>query len=289
MDMKNMKNMLRWIPDKLYVQLYYTMRCGRPCNFKNPTTFNEKIQWLKLNDRNPLYTKMVDKYEARQIIADTIGEEYLIPLLGGPWYSVDEIDFDALPDQFVLKCTHDCGGVIICRDKNTFDREAAKKQLAECMKINYYWISREWPYKNAKPKIIAEQYMEEPGQDFLTDYKFLCFHGEPKVIMTIQGGHLDESQVVRRMYDTDWNLIPVGLRGKAPVSEAEPKPEQLAQMLELARKLSAKMKFLRVDLYVVNGRIYMGELTIYHMGGMERYVPESYNTLFGSYLDLNKE
>lgn len=281
--------MLRWIPDKLYIQMYYTMRCGRPCNFKNPTTFNEKIQWLKLNDHNPVYTDMVDKYEARKIVADTIGEEYLIPLLGGPWNSVDEIDFDALPNQFVLKCTHDCGGVIICRDKSTFDREAAKKKLDECLKINYFWISREWPYKNVKPRIIAEQYMEEPGKDFLTDYKFLCFHGEPKVIMTVQGGHLEESQVMRRMYDTQWNLLPIGLRGKQPVTEAEEKPEQLEQMLVLARKLSANRKFLRPDFYVVNGRIYMGELSIYHMGGMERYVPESYNALLGSYLDLNKD
>lgn len=280
------REFFNFLPDEPYLKLRYYSQMRKKLDLETPKTFNEKLQWLKLHDRNPLYTELVDKYEVRKHIEAAIGGEYLIPLLGGPWNSFDEIDFDSLPEQFVLKCTHDSGGLVICRDKANLDKASARVKIEKCLKRNYYWPVREQPYKNVPPRIIAEAYMEDSGREFLTDYKLFCFHGEPKMVLTIQGGHLDESQAVRRMYDENWNLIPVGIRGKAPVTEAEPKPEQLERMLALARKLSAGKKHLRVDFYVVGGHIYFGELTFYHMSGLEQFVPESYDALFGSYLNI---
>lgn len=155
------RNMLNWMSDEAFLKRKFKLRMGYELDLDNPKTFNEKLQWLKLYDRNPLYTKLVDKYEVRKYIAEKIGEEYLIPLVGGPWNSPNEIDFDALPEQFVLKCTHDSGGVIICKDKSALDIPAAKAKLAKHLKRNYYWTNREWPYKDVPPRIIAEKYMED--------------------------------------------------------------------------------------------------------------------------------
>ena len=166
------KGYLNWMPDKSYLSLVFRLSLGYWPDFENPKTFNEKLNWLKLYDRKPLYTQLVDKYAVREYIAEKIGEQYLIPLVGGPWNSVDEIDFDALPEQFVLKTTHDSGGVVICRDKSSFDVEAAKARLAGHLKREYFWGKREWPYKNVKPRIIAEKYMVDSEDAELRDYKF---------------------------------------------------------------------------------------------------------------------
>ena len=169
------------IPDALYLKLRYWKVFHKPLNLKNPQTFNEKLQWLKLYDRKPEYTCMVDKYKAKQYVAERIGQEYIIPTLG-VWDSFDEIDFDALPDQFVLKCTHDSGGLVICQDKKTLDKEAARRRITASLQRNYFWANREWPYKNVKPRIIAEVYMQDTVTAELRDYKFFCFNGTAKLL-----------------------------------------------------------------------------------------------------------
>ena len=282
------KGLLNWMPDEPYLKLIYRARTGRKLNLKDPKRLTEKMQWLKLNDHNPLYSELVDKYAVRKRIAAAIGEKYLIPLVGGPWDCFEDIDFDNLPNQFVLKCTHDSGGLVICRDKGKLDLEKAKVKIQRSLKHNYYHSGREWPYKNVQPRIIAESYMEDPGCGYLTDYKIFCFHGVPRIVLTVRGGHEDESKTVRRMYNEDWELYPVGIHDKPAETIPEPRPAQLENMLELARKLSAGFKHLRVDFYVVSDRIYFGELTFYHMSGMEHFDPDDYDRIFGQFLDLNK-
>lgn len=287
MSVKNLvKKATHLLPDALYIRLAYFRRLRKLPDLRHPRTFNEKLQWLKLHDRNPLYTRLVDKYEVRGHIAETIGEEHLIPLLGGPWDSPEEIDFDQLPDQFVLKCTHNSGGLIICRDKSRLDQAAARARLRASLQENYFLMSREWPYKNVRPRLIAEKYMEEPGSSSLTDYKVFCFGGVPKIILTVTGGHEDESQTLRRMYDTDWNLLPIALHGKPLVTEAQPRPAQLEEILSLARTLSAGMRHVRADFYVIDGRVYFGELTFFHMSGLARIEPAEWNERMGSWIEL---
>lgn len=174
------RHWLDWLSDEAYLKLAFRAAMGHPLDLKAPKTFSEKLQWLKLYDRDPLYTTLVDKYAVRKYVADKIGEEHLIPLVGGPWYSAGEIDFDSLPEQFVLKCNHNSGGVIICRDKSSFDIEGAKARLNKFLARNYFYSSREWPYKNVKPCIIAEKFMQDEKFDNLSVYKILCFGGEPR-------------------------------------------------------------------------------------------------------------
>ena len=175
------RGFLNFLPDETILKIKFKDRIGKELNLKKPKTFNEKLQWLKLYDRNPAYTKLVDKYEVRKHIAKTIGQEYLIPLLG-VWDTFEDINFSKLPNQFVLKCTHDSGGLIICTDKNRLDIDAARKKINKCLKRNYYYPGREWPYKNVKPRIICEKYMVDESGTELKDYKFMCFNGEVKCI-----------------------------------------------------------------------------------------------------------
>ncbi len=281
------RGLLNWMSDKAYLKLLYRSIVGKPLNLDEPRTFNEKLQWLKLYDRRPAYTEMVDKYGVKAYVAEKIGEEYIIPTLG-VWDTFEDVDFDALPQQFVLKCTHDSGGVMVCTDKAKLDKEAVRKDFTWRLHKNFYSMGREWPYKNVKPRILAEQFLvDESGG--LKDYKIFCFHGKPKLIMTVSGGHTDEKQTRRRMYDTAWNLLPVGLHGKPAETQAEVPPSTLSKMLELAEKLSAGTKFLRVDLYDTMGHIYFGELTFYHQSGYETFSPESFNLQMGDWIDLTQE
>ena len=167
--------------DAEFLKKNYSAIMKKNLHLENPQTFNEKLQWLKLYDHNPEYTKMVDKYEAKKYVADLIGEEYIIPTLG-VWGSFEEIDFDALPNQFVLKCTHDSGGLVICRDKSKLYKNKARKKITRSLQQNFYYRSREWPYKNVKPRIIAEAYMEDTETEELRDYKFFCFGGNVKAL-----------------------------------------------------------------------------------------------------------
>lgn len=280
------------IPDEPYLKFLYFIRMKKPLHLNPPRSFNEKQQWLKINNHSPEYHKMVDKLLVRDYILEKVGKDIQIPLLG-VWDNAEDINFDELPEQFVLKCTHDSGSFIICTDKSSFDRKAAVNKLNKALKRNFYISKREWPYKDLKGRIIAEQYMEDEMEDGtpsgkpLSDYKLFCFNGVPRLVLTIRGGHLDEGQVLRRFYDDKWNLLPVGLRGKAPVTEPEEKPQQLEEMLELAAKLSEGIPFLRVDFYIINGKVYFGELTFFHMSGCEQFTPESYDMTFGDMLKLS--
>ena len=277
------KKVVAFIPSKLWLTWRFKQRLGYKMDWKNPKTFNQKLQWLKVYDRNPEYTKMVDKYEAKKYVAERIGEEYIIPTLG-VWDRFDDIDFDSLPDQFVLKCTHDSGGLVICRDKNALDKAAAKKKIEYSLAQNYYSTSKEWPYKNVKPRIIAEKYMEDSKTAELRDYKFFAFDGKAKA-MFIASERYGAEETKFDFYDMDFNHL--DLRNGHPNSSAKiEKPECFDQMRELAEKLSKGIPQLRVDFYEVDGKIYFGELTFAHWSGMTPFEPQEWDKTFGDWIQL---
>jgi hypothetical protein len=273
----------RCLPDAAYLKLMYRRQVGRKLSLQDPRSFNEKLQWLKLYDRNPAYIEWVDKYAVRQYIADRIGKEYLIPLIG-VWDSPEEIDFDALPGRFVLKCTHDSGGVVICEDKKTFDAKGAREKLRRYMRKNYFWIGREWPYKNIRPRIICEQYMSGEAGGELKDYKFLSFNGEVKCLFVCLNRDSKEGLNVD-FYDLDWNAMPFERHYKRS-GQALLKPRNFDKMIALAQTLSKNIPFIRVDFYEADGKIYFGELTLYPGNGFEEFTPESYDDLLGSWIHL---
>ena len=272
--------------DEKYIKKIFKLRVGMELNLDNPRTFNEKIQWLKLYDRKPEYTHMVDKYAVKEYVANIIGEEYIIPTLG-VWDNVEDIDFDKLPNQFVLKCTHDSGGIVICSDKTKLNLKAAKAKLIRGLKKNFYVQSREWPYKNVKPRIIAEKFVEAVGHSDLPDYKFYCFNGEPIYCQVIRDRNTKETI---DFYDMEWNHMPfVGLN---PIAEngATPvvRPLKLDDMITVCQKLSKGIPFSRIDLYVVNEKVYFGEITFFPASGMGEFRPKEWNYTFGSWIKLPK-
>ena len=277
---KFVKNM---IPDYLFLKREFRLHVGYPLNLRDPQTFGEKLQWLKLYNRNPLYTKLVDKYAVKKWVADKIGEKYIIPTLG-VWKKFDDIVFDNLPNQFVLKCTHDSRGLVICKDKLTLDVVTARKKLKKALKYNFYYDGREWPYKNVSPHIIAEKYIEDELGE-LTDYKFFCFDGVPQYCQVIRGRCTQETI---DFYDMDWNHMPfVGLtrgvkNGLRPIS----KPKKFDDMVGICEKLSSGIPFVRVDLYNINGTILFGELTFYPACGFGVFEPNEWNYSIGKLLKL---
>lgn len=269
--------------DKKYLEFVYEEKIGEKLNLENPKTFNEKLQWLKLYNRNPKYTKLVDKYEVREYIEKTIGKEYLIPLLG-VYSTPKEIDFDKLPNQFVLKTTHDSGTVIICKDKNSFDKKFAIKKLNKSLKRKYFYLWREWPYKDVKPRIIAEEYMEDKSTERLNDYKFYCFHGEPKMMFVI----IDRGKNTKtNFYDMKFNKLNVTQTYPNFDKKIE-KPKEFDEMVELCKKLSKDIPHVRVDFYIINGKVYFGELTFFDSAGFDRFTPSKYDKLLGDYIKLEK-
>ena len=225
---------------------------------------------------------MVDKAEAKKYVAERIGDEYIIPTLG-VWERFDDIDFDALPDRFVLKCTHDSGGLMICRDKASLDKQKVKEKIERSLRANYFWSTREWPYKDVKPRIIAEQYVEEQGQLHLPVYKFLCFNGAPKIVQTIQNDKQPNETI--DYFDTDWNVLE--LKQNFPNSAVPlPRPAQLENMLEVAAALSKGHSFLRIDLYLVKNTIYFSEITFYSDTGMRKFIPTMWDRTFGDWITL---
>lgn len=274
-------------PDKVYLNRKFKSVFGRNVNWKNPVTFNEKLQWLKVYDRNPLYTKLVDKYEVRKYIADKLGEQHLIPALG-VWERFEDIDFNALPDQFVLKCTHDSASVIVCKDKATFDIEAARKKLSACLKRNFYYSHREWPYKNVKPRIMAEQYMEDDVSKELRDYKFFAFDGTVRALFIASDRQAENTEVKFDFFDADFNHLDV--RQGHPNSITLPqKPMHFDIMKELVARLSVGFPHVRVDFYECNGRVYFGEITFFHHSGFVPFDPPKWDEIFGSWLELPHE
>lgn len=273
------------IPDKIWIQFNYRRVFGRFCNFKNPKTYNEKLQWLKLYNRRSEYTNLVDKIEVKKYVASCIGEEHIIPLLGGPWESFNEIDFDLLPNQFVLKTNHDCGGIVICRDKNTFDKKAAEKFLTKHLKNNYYLIYREWPYKNIKPRVFAEKYMIDDSGIGIKDYKFFCFNGEPKIMYIASDRQSKTEETKFDFFDMDFNHLPI-INGHPNAKTTPSRPESFEKMKELAAKLSKGFPHLRVDFYEINGKVYFGEFTFFHLSGFVPFEPEEWDSKLGDLIIL---
>lgn len=274
-----------WMSDETCLKIQYRLSLGKKLNLKNPVTYNEKIQWLKLHDRKPEYTMMVDKYAVRSYIAKTIGEQYSIPLVGGPWKTFDEIDFDRLPDQFVLKCNHDSGGLVICKDKSKLNKEVARKKIEKSLKRNFYWVNREWPYKDVKPCIIAEQYMVDESGYELKDYKFFCFDGVPRVMFIATDRGTDTKF---DFFDMDFNHLPF-TNGHPCADRTPAKPAGFEEMKRLAGILSRGIKQVRVDFYEINGRVYFGELTFSHWSGNVPFDPEEWDYKMGEWIDLPLE
>lgn len=270
--------------DEKYLRLKYRAKMGKKLELDEPRTFNEKLQWLKLHDRRPEYTVMVDKHRVREYISEKLGAQYLIEQLG-VWDSPDEIDFAALPDRFVMKCNHNSGlGMCICTDKASLDMERVKAELRKGLEQDYYLTGREWPYQDVPRKIVAEQFLESDGGG-LTDHKIHCFNGVPRFILVCRD-RFTESGLVEDFYTPAWERMEVK-RPKIPNGAAPlPKPEKLDEMLALAEKLSKDIPFLRVDLYLVEGKIYFSELTFFPASGFEGYDPPEWDRTFGQWLEL---
>lgn len=273
---------LHFIPDTIWIRYLYRKLVGKKLNLKHPQTFNEKLQWLKLYDRNPEYTKMVDKYEVKKFVAERIGEQYIIPTLG-VWNKFDDIDFGSLPNQFVLKCTHDSGGVVIVKDKNTFDKEAARKKLSKNLKRNFYWFFREWPYKNVKPRIIAEQYLSDIDSTVIDDYKVMCFDGEPKMIQVHKDRFTNHTE---DFYDLNWNKMKIWQEEMPMTNLMQEKPINFDCMIKFSKLLSESIPQLRVDWYNLDGKLYFGELTFFDGAGFDEYIPDEWNKIFGDWIKL---
>lgn len=274
----------RLIPDAYFLKIPYKIRTGKKLDLKNPISFNEKIQWLKINNRNPKYTNMVDKYEVRNYISNTIGEEYLNPLLG-VWDKFEDINFEDLPNQFVLKCTHDSGRLIICTDKSKFNIAEAKKKINNSLKENYYYSGREWPYKNVKPRIICEKYMEQDNGEELRDYRFFCFNGEPKFI-AVDFSITNKKNTRRNLYDLNWNLMDGEISYPKELSLQVEKPDKLDLMIALSRKVSSDIPHARVDFYYIKQKIIFGEITFFHQSGMGKIRPKEFEEQMGNWLKL---
>ena len=272
----------KWFPgDELYLKLDHFLAMNQWPDLKFPKTYNEKMQWLKLHDKREEYTKMVDKYEAKKYVGKLIGDEYIIPTLG-VWDNFDAIDFSKLPDQFVLKTTHDSGGVVICKDKNQFNIKSAKKKLEKSLRNNFYYMHREYPYKNVKPRIIAEKFMVDESGVELKDYKFFCFNGEVKMLFVATDRPLDTRF---DFYDEHFNHLPFKQGHPWAIKEIK-KPIGFEKMVELAGVLSKGIPHVRVDFYDINGHIYFGELTFFHFSACVAFEPEEWDYKIGEWLKL---
>ncbi len=276
----------RWMPDKWYLKLKCRILTGKRLNLNNPQSFSDKLQWLKLYDRRPIYTVMVDKVRVKDYVASIIGEEHIIPSLG-VWDTPDKIDFDNLPNRFVLKCNHNSGlGMYICKDKNNMDVEKVKAGLKKGLSQDYFKGSREWPYKDVPRRILAEEYIDPaPNVKDLPDYKWYCFNGEPKFCQVIQDRNTCETI---DFFDTEWNHLEfVGLNRIAENAKRTPQcPVHLDTHLDIARKLSKGIPFSRIDLYETEERALFGEITFFPGGGFGSFRPAKYNEVLGSLIKL---
>lgn len=271
------------VPANKFLKRLYQIRMNRELDLQEPVLYTEKLQWLKLYDHRPEYTTMVDKYAVKQYVADKIGAEYVVPLLG-VWDRVEDINFDTLPERFVLKTTHDSGGIVVCKDKSTLNIPAARKKLQYFLERNYYDHNREWPYKNVPHRIIAESFMEDNRLGELRDYKFFTFSGEPKVLYIAQGRG-SGGETVADFFDMEFNHLPFTIdHDMAPVPPE--KPANFDLMKELAAKLSKGTPQLRVDFYEVDGKVYFGEMTFFHCSGMVPFHPEEWDKKFGDWVVL---
>ncbi|WP_445002566.1 ATP-grasp fold amidoligase family protein [Exiguobacterium alkaliphilum] len=274
------RGFFKWLSDEKYIKIAHRIKLGESLNLENPITYNEKLQWLKLYDRSPKYVDLVDKYEVREYIKNKIGEKYLIPLLG-VWDSIEDIDFHQLPNQFVLKATHDSGGVVIC-DKANLSIKKVKKKLHKSLKHNFFWGQREWVYKDIKPRIVAEKYMIDRNTNELRDYKFFCFNGKVKALFIATDRGKDTKF---DFFDIQFNKLPFS-QYYSNSNKIIDKPETYEKMIEIAEILAADIPHVRVDLYEINGEIYFGEMTFFHFSGWKKFRPKEFDKKFGEWLVL---
>ena len=276
-------NLLRFIPTKPYLKMVYRIKAGKKLNLKNPVTFCDKQNWLKVNDIHPEYTQLVDKIGVRDYIKENFGEEYLFPI-HGVWEDFDDINFDSLPDKFVLKCNHDSGSVKVITDKSKINKAELKEFFDTRLKMNSYVFGREYPYKDVKPLIYAEKYMVADGESDINDYKFFCFDGKPEIMFIAT----DRSQDVKfDFFDMEFNHLDIVNIHEQSGIEIQ-KPKMFEQMKEFAAKLSQGMKFVRIDLYEISGKIYFGEFTFFHGGGFWPMYPEKWEYDLGKLIDITK-
>lgn len=283
---KKIRYALRFMPDSMYIQMNYFAHFKKFCNLSEPKTYNEKLNWLKIHDHNPLYTTLVDKYEVKKYVDKILGGGgYTIPTLG-VWNRFDDIDFNQLPNQFVLKCTHDSEGLVIVKDKSTLNIQKAKEKIEAALKQNFYYIGREWPYKNVKPRIIAEPYLEDHVDGELRDYKFFCFNGQPKLMFVASDRIKNATKF--DYYDLEFNHL--NIVQKYPNAEAPlRKPITFEKMIEFSKVLSEDFPHVRVDFYEVDGHLYFGELTFYHFSGFMPFKPSKWDEIMGSWLTLPQQ
>lgn len=290
-SMNNKWGFYRNMDDEEFLKKSYFAYTGRELDINNPQTFNEKLQWLKLNDRNELYISLVDKYESKKYVKELLGEQFIIPNIG-VWDTYDDIEFDELPNQFVLKCTHDSGGLIICRDKSKLDYNYTEKKIKRSLSRNYFWVGREWPYKGVRPRVIAEQYMEDENcscESGLTDYKFFCFNGEPRFIY-ISKGLENHATASISFYDLDGNELYFHRSDYRQFHNCV-FPPNFNEMTEIARKLAKSIgcDFVRIDLYSINNRIYFSEITFSPCSGIIPFEPKEADAELGKLLVLHKD
>lgn len=269
------------LPDSIYIKMVYYTKLKRRMNLANPKTYNEKLNWLKLHDRKAQYKIMVDKYDAKEYVARLIGEKYIIPIYG-VWNHFNDIDFSVLPEQFVLKTTHDSGGVVIVRNKSEMEKGKVKNTIEGSLNNNYYYLCREWPYKDLKHRIIAEKVISETVPN---DYKFFMFNGRMDSVMVCtdrESGH-----PTFRFYDEKWKRLYYQKKELEPKTDVE-KPENYEEMIEIAKKLSEGFLHVRVDLYNVNGKVFFGELTLFDQGGFDTDISYDTDLYWGSKIDLNR-
>ena len=274
----------RWMDDRTFIKWEYFSGMRKFPNIDNPKTYNEKLQWLKLNCIHPEYSRIVDKAEAKEYVKEVLGEgaeQHIIPTLG-IWNAFDDINFDVLPNQFVLKTTHDSGGVVVIKDKAKMNIVEVREKIENSLKHNFFYEHREYPYKTVKPRILAEKYMVDESGTELKDYKFFCFHGEPKMLFVATDRPFDTRF---DFFDTEWNHLPFK-QGHPLASKKINKPVGLEKMLELSRILSKGFPHIRVDLYDINGNIYFGELTFFHFSGNVPFEPEEWDCIIGEWLNL---
>lgn len=274
----------KFIDPEKYIKTLFYRRIGYPLNLDNPRTYNEKLQWLKLYWHNPILTTLVDKYAVKGFVKERIGERYVIPTIG-VWDKVSDIDWNKLPNQFVLKSTHDSGGLVICKDKSQLDRRSAIKKLKKSMANNYYFFGYEWPYKNVVPRIIAEPYLEDPETRELRDYKFFCFNGVVRALFIATDRNKEGVDVKFDFFDEEFNHLPFK-QGHENASILPAKPHCFEEMKVLATTLSKGFPHVRVDFYEVDGHVYFGEMTFFHHGGWTKFDPERWDEVFGSWLTL---
>ena len=277
-------HILGWMNDRKFVETMFKFKIGRSLDLSNPKTFNEKLQWIKLYDHNPIYTTMVDKLKVKQYVAERIGQQYVIPTLG-VWDNFDDIDFSILPDQFVLKCTHDSGGLVIVKDKGQLDIKSAKKKINKSLKTNYYKVGREWPYKNVERRIIAEKYMSNSDEDILVDYKVLCFNGVPKLVEVHHGRYTRNH--TQDFYDTDWVKTDFEQPEDPRTNIVMEKPVFADEMFELSSVLAEGIPHVRVDWYFVQGQLYFGEMTFFDGSGFCPFL-EGQDEILGEWIELPK-